>query len=223
MAKGKTRKDKIKSQRSQDCIEIEPKTENQAKLLDLLESKTVVLVDGASGTGKTFLSLFAGLKKIKDKKIEKIIYCRSDIEFSEYASVGALPGEYTEKFDKLKQPLKINLEKMVGDQKDYWDKRIEGYFVQDLRGIDFERAFVICDECQNLTKHSIKTILTRINENTTVVMIGDSSQKDSKNNNGLADAIQRLGSVWEVGMVKLGLEDIQRNKIIKKIIAKYDI
>jgi phosphate starvation-inducible PhoH-like protein len=90
-----------------------------------------------------------------------------------------------------------------------------------MRGYTFKNAFVLLDECQNTTPKQMKMFLTRIGENSKVVMTGDPNQSDIRGTNGLVDIVTRLDNVPNVGIVKLGMEDVIRHEIVKMVEKKY--
>jgi phosphate starvation-inducible PhoH-like protein len=223
MAKRKTRKQKIQNNWQGNLENFHPKTAKQHKLLESIYNNPITIAKGSPGTGKTLVSLFAGLEFLKAKQVDRLVYVRSDIDSSEYKSQGALPGEYDEKFQQLIAPLVINLKKLLPPpEAEYWAKKIEGVFVQDLRGRDFERCFLIADEAQNFTPHSVKTLLTRINQDSKFVVIGDTNQRDAKFNDGLSDASYRLKGLAGVGIVNFLKEDIVRHSLISNILERYE-
>jgi len=223
MSKRNTRKQKIQNRQQNNLENFHPKTEKQYKLLKSIYDNPITIAKGSPGTGKTLVSLFAGMQFLKSKHVDRLVYVRSDIDSSEYKSQGALPGEYNEKFNQLIAPLTINLKKLLPPpEAEYWAKKIEGVFIQDLRGRDFERCFLIADEAQNFTPHSVKTLLTRINQDSKFVVIGDTNQRDAKFEDGLSDASYRLKGLAGVEIINFSKQDIVRHPLISGILERYE-
>jgi phosphate starvation-inducible PhoH-like protein len=203
-----------------------PKTYNQEILIELVESKSIIFATGSPGTGKTLVSFFCALKCVYDKNdpIQDIVYIRSEAKNHNYKNKGALPGDDSEKKSKLRQPMLTNLQKLVeAGEYAYRAPKIPCmYAEEELRGMDFERTFCILDEAQNTDKNVMLTMLTRMNVNSKLVVLGDSMQRDTDLfADGLNDAIERLKWIPEIGFVEFTPNDIVRNPLIKKIIQAY--
>ena len=204
-----------------------PRTHNQRMLVESIRENTVTLVTGYPGTGKTLLSLQAGLFMLKEGEIDKIYYVRND-PLNKLGSKGKgyLPGNAQEKMAPLLGPIMDNIYQVCNKGKaDYIiaNNQIEGLMFEDLRGRSFQRSFIISDETQNVPPIGVYTVLTRIGAGTKLVLLGDGGQKDSMDrfSDGLTDAWKRLDNVTDVGKVSLGINDIFRNKLIKDIVKSY--
>ncbi len=204
-----------------------PRTHNQRMLVESIRENTVTLVTGYPGTGKTLLSLQEGLFMLKEGEIDKIYYVRND-PLNKLGSKGRgyLPGNAKEKMAPLLAPIIDNIYQICNKGKaDYLlaNDQIEGLLFEDLRGRSFQRSFIISDEVQNVPPIGVYTVLTRIGNDTKLVLLGDGGQKDSmdKFSDGLTDAWRRLDGVEDVGKVSLTLHDIFRNKLIKDIVKSY--
>jgi PhoH-like ATPase len=188
----------------------------QRLVLDLLQDENVPLVtiSGKAGTGKTLIALAAALKQTQDiPTYNKVIVARPIVSMGK--DLGALPGELSEKLAPWMQPIYDNLQFLFNTKsKDELTKLLSGY--EDLiqvealtyiRGRSIPNQFFIIDEAQNLTKHEVKTILTRVGEGTKIVLIGDPEQIDNPYldaySNGLTYVIETMKSLKETGHVTL--------------------
>lgn len=188
----------------------------QKLALDLLldESIPLVTLSGKAGTGKTLLALAAALKQSQDMdRYNKVIVARPIVAMGK--DLGALPGELHEKLAPWMQPIYDNLEFLFNcKNQDELGKLLAGY--EDLiqvealtyiRGRSIPNQFMIIDEAQNLTKHEVKTILTRVGEGTKIVLVGDPDQIDNpyldSYSNGLTYVIEKMKHLKETGHVTL--------------------
>ena len=205
------------------------KTLNQQSFYDSIMKNVVSIALGPAGVGKTLVALHASIDLLLNGDIERIIYLRSDVGLEFQRKRGALPGTLGEKIAPLITPLKDNLpciihnpnalELLMGSGK------IEPTFLEDIRGRSFNRCVIIADEAQNMLPSNVKTILTRIGEESKAILIGDTSQADMevfRKSNGLLDCYKRIGHFNKIGTVKFEIEDIVRNGILKDILLAYD-
>lgn len=190
---------------------IKPKNSGQRFVLDALyrpaSESPLVIVKGPAGTGKTILSIDAGLKSIEDKKYKKILYLRGNTKLDD--DIGYLPGTEQEKMDWALRPVRDNLEIILSKEGNYDQKelkeKIDKIFefniisieaVAHMRGRSVADTFVIIDEAQNLTPKQIKTLLSRASKGTKIVLLGDPYQIDHPflnfNNNGLCYASDKM-------------------------------
>lgn len=221
----KTRQQKANDANEAKLQPFAPKTNNQKRFLDSIYNNSISFGVGAPGTGKTIIALHAAVKFLENNWINKVYYLRSDVESPDYRSRGALPGEANEKFKPLLAPLTCNLKKLLTQSKiDYLINKgiIEGLWIEDIRGMSLDNAFLLADECQNMTPHSIKTILTRIGENSTFILTGDPNQRDARFNDGLSDAVDKLEGLDDCGIVRFKKEDIVRHPLIQSILERYE-
>jgi phosphate starvation-inducible PhoH-like protein len=163
-------------------------TEKQKEILQLiLDKKTnIVFINGAAGTSKTFLAIYAGLIALNNKTQSDILYLRSAIESSS-RSLGALPGNIDEKMDPYLMPLYDKLEELLPKNESealIKEKRITGNVVNFIRGSSWNAKFIIVDESQNLTPGELKTIVTRLGKYSKLIILGDSGQSDLKEKSG---------------------------------------
>jgi len=241
MAKGRTRKQKIVvpgydemayglPHRSSEAEvrRIHPMNENQSAALDYLRSKTLTILTGPPGTAKTLLSVYVACEKLQKREIDKIYYVKPIVDVPGEKGIGFLPGDKSEKLDPHFASLKDALCVFMAKGKcDYLiDKKIIEFIpIGDLRGRSLDRCFIIADEMQNASTHSVLTILTRLGENSYISLMGDTVQRDLSlryGEDGLSDALNRLGKFKEdVGHVQFSIDDIVRSGFVKNVILSY--
>ena len=215
--------------RGMDVLPFYAKTQSQEDLWKSLNSNTVTVAVGPAGVGKTLTALWFGLSAIKSLAFTKIIYVRSDVGCAHQRGRGALPGTMEEKMAPLIGPVMDNLTVMTRSQgaSDYLlDKKIiEPMMLEDIRGRSLNDALIIFDEAQNASPDQVKTVLSRVGENSRVIVTGDTKQIDLdvfKTHNGLLDCYHRLNNIDKVGTVQFTKSDIVRNGVIADILAAYD-
>ena len=182
---------------------ISPKNKEQNFALDLLSDKNVPVVSliGKAGSGKTLCALAAGLDQVlgEHSHYKRLIVSRPIMPMGK--DIGYLPGTLEEKMSPWLAPIQDNLRFLFGDEdlmlESYLEKKvIELEALTYIRGRSIQNAYIIIDECQNLTRHEVKTILTRVGENSKIVLTGDVEQIDNvnldENSNGLAHVIEKL-------------------------------
>ena len=231
MAKQKKNKKHTTQNQTKTELQIRPKTENQAKALDCFENNVITVIEGLAGTGKTYLALFTALKKLMNKETSRIILTRPLMTVGN-EKIGFLPGDVDEKTAPYTEQLYEYLDEFAPVLKGKGalniEKQVEFIPIAYLRGRNFKDAIIIVDEAQNTTPLQLKTVLTRIGENTKVFVIGDVRQSDhdegKTTKNGLTDLISRLkGFKTKVfGHVKFGVEDIQRSEAVKVVMRVYN-
>ncbi|MPS48565.1 PhoH family protein [Methylobacillus sp.] len=200
---------------------IEAKTDKQQKYINSIRDKVITFGVGPAGTGKTYIAASIAADMLESKEIERIIITRPAVEAGE--SLGFLPGDESEKYAPYIAPFLDVLNERLGKGKvEYLLKtgKISAEPFAYMRGKTFKDAFVILDEAQNATKTQMKLFLTRIGENSRVVIDGDVEQADIRDS-GLADAVNRLSYIPSVGVVKFGDGDIVRSGIVAEIIQAY--
>lgn len=201
---------------------IETKTGAQVRYLKAIKSFPVTFGVGPAGTGKTYVAAAYGAELLAQGKVERMILTRPAVEAGE--EMGFLPGVLEEKYAPYLAPVRAILEKRLGKGAvEYMlkAKRIMPMPLAYMRGETFDDAFVLLDEAQNTTPTQIKMFLTRIGQNTTVVVDGDMEQTDIKGTSGLADAIQRLSHLPSVRVIQFQDADIVRSGIVGDIIRAY--
>ena len=204
---------------------IKSRSENQQQLIEAYEKNDMVFAVGPAGTGKTYLSIALAVKALKEKAIKKIILSRPAVEAGE--KLGFLPGDMKDKIDPYLQPLYDALEDMIPAVK--LQDMMEKHIIQIaplafMRGRTLSDAVVILDEAQNTTSQQIRMFLTRMGMNTKMIITGDLTQIDlpREQRSGLKEALKILDGVEGIGVVKLGLKDIVRHKLVTRIVNAYD-
>lgn len=204
---------------------ISPRTENQELLIKGIRNNVITVVHGCAGTGKSKLSLVMGLKYLEENRYDKIIIVRPMVTVG--ASLGFLPGGIAQKYGPFTSPLFEALSDMIGEREveaKVKAKKIEFAPVGFTRGANFQNAYIIIDEAQNLSKVEILTLLTRVGYNTKIVVTGDESQTDrrSSERSGLEYCVERLKDIEDVGFVKMTIKDVQRHRIVSEIIQGFE-
>lgn len=200
------------------------KTKNQKKIVNLHKKNDLLFVIGPAGTGKTYVSVALGVKALKEKKVKKIIITRPVVEAGE--SLGFLPGDLQDKIDPYLKPIYDALEDMIPIQKMkkfIENKTIEIAPLAYMRGRTLKNAFILLDEAQNTTKSQLKMFLTRLGEDSKMIVTGDISQIDLRKDqsSGLIDAKEKLRDINGIGFTLLNSSDVLRHRLVKKILDKY--
>ena len=204
---------------------IYPKTKNQELFLKEMRSKDVVFAVGPAGTGKTYLAVAYAVSLFVEGKINRLILSRQAVEAGE--RLGFLPGDMKEKIDPYLRPLYDALyEMMPGEEIDrkMVNNLIEIAPLAFMRGRTLNKSFIILDEAQNTLSTQMKMFLTRLGQNSKMVITGDLSQKDLPDNakSGMQDAMEKLEKVKDIGFVHLNSSDVCRHTLVEKIINAYD-
>ena len=201
-----------------------PRSEKQKNYIRALKESDIVISAGPAGTGKTFLAVAVALTMLLEKKIEKIILSRPAVEAGE--RLGFLPGDMREKVDPYLRPLYDSLYDLLDFEK--IQKKIEVGDIEIaplafMRGRTLKNSFAILDEAQNATDTQIKMFLTRIGENSKIVINGDPSQIDlpNKTMSGLNRSKKLLGHLKEISVVDFDHTDVVRHPLVSKIVKAY--
>ena len=201
-----------------------PRSERQKNYVRALKESDVVISTGPAGTGKTFLAVAVALTMLLEKKIERIILSRPAVEAGE--RLGFLPGDMRDKVDPYLRPLYDSLYDLLDFEK--IQKKIEIGDIEIaplafMRGRTLKNSFAILDEAQNATDIQIKMFLTRIGENSKIVINGDPSQIDlpNKNLSGLNKSKKLLGHLKEISVVDFDHLDVVRHPLVSKIVKAY--
>lgn len=204
---------------------IRPKTLGQKKYVGAIKRSSIVFGVGPAGTGKTYLAVALAVYALKNKEIDKIILTRPAVEAGE--KLGFLPGDMNEKVDPYLRPLFDALQEMMGQ--DAYLRHIERGSIEIaplayMRGRTLSNSFIILDEAQNTTKEQMKMFLTRMGENSRIVVTGDVTQIDLPKNvkSGMIDAIEVLDGVEGIEIVKLTAKDVVRHELVTRIIQAYE-
>ena len=201
-----------------------PRSEKQKNYVRVLKEKDIVISAGPAGTGKTFLAVAVALSMLLEKKIERIILSRPAVEAGE--RLGFLPGDMKEKVDPYLRPLYDSLYDLLDFEK--IQKKIEIGDIEIaplafMRGRTLKNSFAILDEAQNATDTQIKMFLTRIGENSKIVINGDPSQIDlpNKSYSGLVRSKKILGHLKEISTIDFDHLDVVRHPLVSKIVKAY--
>ena len=201
-----------------------PRSEKQKKYVRALKESEIIISAGPAGTGKTFLAVAVALTMLLEKKIERIILSRPAVEAGE--RLGFLPGDMREKVDPYLRPLYDSLYDLLDYEK--IQKKIEIGDIEIaplafMRGRTLKNSFAILDEAQNATDTQIKMFLTRIGENSKIVINGDPSQIDlpNKSLSGLNRSKKLLGHLKEISIVDFDHTDVVRHPLVSKIVKAY--
>ena len=201
-----------------------PRSEKQKKYVRALKESEIIISAGPAGTGKTFLAVAIALTMLLEKKIERIILSRPAVEAGE--RLGFLPGDMKEKVDPYLRPLYDSLYDLLDFEK--IQKKIEVGDIEIaplafMRGRTLKNCFAILDEAQNATDTQIKMFLTRLGENSKIVINGDPSQIDlpNKSLSGLNRSKKLLGHLKEISVVDFDHKDVVRHPLVSKIVKAY--
>ena len=221
--------EKVKNNNVTDIIKtpkksIIPRSEKQKSYVRALRQSEIIISAGPAGTGKTFLAVAVGLTMLLEKKIERIILSRPAVEAGE--RLGFLPGDMKEKVDPYLRPLYDSLYDLFDFEKIQRMIEIGDIEIAPLafmRGRTLKNSFAILDEAQNATDTQIKMFLTRIGENSKIVVNGDPSQIDlpNKNLSGLVRSKQLLGHLNEIAVIDFDHSDVVRHPLVSKIVKAY--
>lgn len=202
--------------------QIRAKTPGQAQALATIENSAISFITGPAGTGKTFLALCYGVYLLRKKKVKSIVLTRPPVEAG--AEMGFLPGDKNEKFEPYVKPLRDNLEKIVGKaecDKLFKDGVVQAGPLNYMRGSTFD-GLVILDEAQNCDRGSLEMFITRLGETGKFVITGDYEQTDLKKGvSGLKWAMDTLSGIEGIGYCEMGIDDIQRHKVVKEAILAF--
>ena len=212
--------------RTQEGKAIYPKSIGQLNYVNALKNHDIIFGVGPAGSGKTYLAVIYAVWLLKNHKIKKIILTRPAVEAGE--NLGFLPGDLKEKIDPYLRPLYDALYEMLG--KENTEKFIERGIIEIaplayMRGRTLEDAFIILDEAQNTTTMQMKMFLTRLGFNSKMVITGDITQIDLRNNvkSGLKQVQEILNGIKEIKFIVMDSTDVCRHPLVQKIIDAYEI
>ena len=201
------------------------RSSNQTKFVELIKSKDLVFGVGPAGTGKTYLAVACAVESLLKKDINKIILSRPAVEAGE--RLGFLPGDLKEKIDPYLRPLYDAMNDLIPE------KTLERYIENNtieiaplafMRGRTLENAFIILDEAQNTSSMQMKMFLTRLGKNSSMVVVGDSTQIDLPRGerSGLSEILQIMPKTNDIGQVHFKNKDITRHRLVSKIVKAYE-
>lgn len=202
-----------------------PKTASQLAYIRAMEEHDVVFGLGPAGTGKTYLAMAVALTMLKQKSVQRIVLTRPAVEAGE--ALGFLPGDLKEKVAPYLRPLYDAIHDMLdpGEGQRYLDDgTIEIAPLAFMRGRTLASSFVILDEAQNTTREQMFMVLTRLGEDSRMVITGDSSQVDLRPGvrSGLAEAEHALEGVEGIAFRRFSGNDIIRHPVVSRIVAAYE-
>jgi len=200
------------------------RSEKQSDYIKALKENDIVISLGPAGTGKSFLAVSVAVSLLMEKKIDRVILSRPAVEAGE--KLGFLPGDMKDKVDPYLRPLYDALYELFGTDK--IDKKIETGEIEIaplafMRGRTLKNCFAILDEAQNATETQIKMFLTRIGENSKLVVNGDPTQVDlvNKGHSGLIKSKKILNDLKEIKIIEFDHNDVVRHPLVSKIIRAY--
>lgn len=204
---------------------IRAKTFGQKAYVDAIKKNSIVFGVGPAGTGKTYLAVALAVSAMKNHEVDRIILTRPAVEAGE--KLGFLPGDLNEKVDPYLRPLFDALQEMMGE--DNYLRHIESGKIEIaplayMRGRTLSNSFIILDEAQNTTKEQMKMFLTRMGENSHIVVTGDVTQIDLPHNveSGMKHALEVLKDVEGIKIVRLTAKDVVRHELVTRIIKAYE-
>ena len=200
------------------------RSEKQSEYIKALRENEIVMSLGPAGTGKSFLAVSVAVTLLMEKKIERVILSRPAVEAGE--RLGFLPGDMKEKVDPYLRPLYDSLYDLFDFEKIQRMIEIGDIEIAPLafmRGRTLKNSFAILDEAQNATDTQIKMFLTRIGENSKIVVNGDPTQIDlpNKSMSGLVRSKELLGHLKEISIVDFDHSDVVRHPLVSKIVKAY--
>jgi phosphate starvation-inducible protein PhoH and related proteins len=210
-------------------LNVQFRTKAQEELWEIIGNKEVTICAGAAGTGKSHISILRSLDLMQKfpEKYKKIIITTPIVE-ADGEKMGFLPGTVEEKMAPYTYSSLYIFKKILGEQK--VQRMIERGHIETmalafLRGVNIDNSILICEEAQNLTKKTAKTLLTRIGENSKFILNGDFTQSDRVKNekeSGLFFAMERLKDIPQIGVFEFSDNDIVRNPVISLILKRFN-
>lgn len=220
----------------EQMVELQPLTDNQAKLFDIYDKGKCVVAYGPPGTGKTFLTIYKALEEVLDPTTpyDKVLIVRSLVPTRE---IGFLPGSLDDKQSEYERPYKYMIKKLFNLETEDEYELLYGnlknqkslYFLSTsfIRGETFDDSIIIVDEFANLNAHELSSIITRVGENTKIMFCGDANQSDlvkMSERTGIIDFMRILRRMESFDIVEFGIDDIVRSSLVKEfIVAKTEL
>ena len=204
---------------------VRARTAGQDAYVRALRRNALVFGIGPAGTGKTWLAVAHAVSLFERKEVDRIILSRPAVEAGE--RLGFLPGDMREKVDPYLRPIYDALFDLMDSrivERALQTNEIEIAPLAFMRGRTLANAVIILDEAQNATSVQMKMFLTRLGENSSMVVTGDPSQVDLPpgQTSGLAEAVRLLDGIEGVGRVTFTHEDVVRHELVARIVAAYD-
>jgi len=214
------------------------KTKNQKRFFKAIENdgNNIVMAHALAGAGKTYVAIQKGLELLfhKSSPIEKLIIMNPTVDVGGEDKLGFLPGDLMEKIEVHNESALYILDKIIGmaeTRRLIAQGKIEFKVLNFLRGNNMEKSYVILDEAQNASPLQLKTLVTRITDDSKLIIQGDLSQCDKYRNNGLPayqksgfyDVWKRLAGLKGVYQIEFTKEDCIRSGIVKRILERYEL
>jgi phosphate starvation-inducible PhoH-like protein len=200
---------------------IEPRTENQAEYIRAIAETDIIICDGPAGSGKTYIACALASHKFIDQEFDKIFITRSMVPAGR--EIGALKGELKDKIAPYFMPYAVYMEEFLGRAEAnrlVQTKGIEYFPIELVRGNTYDNTFMIVDEAQNLTNKQLKLIMSRMGQNSKLIVLGDSRQADGKEN--ALEFCVKFENLDFVSRITLDYGDIQRNEYLGRILEIFD-
>jgi phosphate starvation-inducible PhoH-like protein len=198
---------------------VEAKTENHKEYIKSITNNDITVCIGPAGSGKSYIAAGLFAQYLHSKKYAQIIATRPLVCSGK--DIGSLPGEMNEKIAPYLKPMEENIKSFLGPVNygfHFNEGRIRYEPLELMRGATFNDSLMILDEAQNCTLEQIKMFITRMGNNSKIIINGDIKQTDIKNLNGLNVILNKLSGIEGIGICKLTIDDIQRNGILGKVL-----
>jgi len=203
---------------------VKPKTLGQKKYVEAIKNNTVTLGVGPAGTGKTYLAVAMAVAAFRAKEATRIILTRPAVEAGE--KLGFLPGDLQQKVDPYLRPLYDALFDMLGAENFARQQErgaIEVAPLAYMRGRTLDDSFIILDEAQNTSIEQMKMFLTRLGQNSKMIVTGDITQIDLDGRpSGLVNAVRVLKGVEDIAIIRFSERDVVRHRLVQAIIKAYE-
>jgi phosphate starvation-inducible PhoH-like protein len=205
---------------------LKPRSENQKEYIRTVVENTITFCQGLAGSGKTHIAIGIALEHLLDDKVKKIIITRPVIEAGE--KIGYLPGTAEEKLHPYLLPILDEINHFIPVSHYVslkLNNKIEVVPLGLMRGRNFHNSFIVADECQNASYQQLKMLLTRVGQNSKMILTGDVGQSDllKHQQGGFSDMINVLRDLPGIGFARLESFDIVRNPIISSILSRLDV
>jgi phosphate starvation-inducible PhoH-like protein len=204
---------------------LKPRTDNQKEYIRTAAENTITFCQGLAGTGKSHIAIGLALEYLLDNKVSRIVITRPIVEAGE--KIGYLPGSAEEKIHPYLLPMLDEVNHFISPA--FYaslktNNKIEIVPLGLMRGRNFHNCFIVADECQNASYEQIKMLLTRIGQNSKMILTGDIKQSDLSRHlqGGFLDMINALDGVEGIGNIKLASTDIIRNPIISRMLSRLE-
>jgi len=213
-----------KSRKGMGRVYLEAKTDGQENFISSIHRNKLTVCAGPAGTGKTYIAAAMAARLLEDTiDYDHIVVVRPAVVACN-EKLGFLPGNLDKKMAPFAMPVLYNLAKIVGQRKFQSYKQndmVQVLPMAYMRGLTLDHCVVILDEAQNTTPAQMKMFLTRIGEHCKVIIEGDETQSDIHGKNGLADAVERLEGMRDVGIATMGADEVIRSRFVSDLMERY--